>query len=68
MLLETAIEIVLPFVQVRLADVRIVPILLSWSDWPPTRELSHAMGGEVSAREGANGGTRFEVRMPRRTA
>ncbi|HUS28350.1 MAG TPA: HAMP domain-containing sensor histidine kinase [Kofleriaceae bacterium] len=30
------------------------------------RELSRAMGGEVSANEGANGGTRFEVRLPRR--
>jgi signal transduction histidine kinase len=32
------------------------------------RELSRAMGGEVSAVEGATGGTRFEVRLPRSVA
>jgi signal transduction histidine kinase len=32
------------------------------------RELSRAMGGDVSANEGANGGTRFVVRLPRSRA
>jgi signal transduction histidine kinase len=32
------------------------------------RELSRAMGGEVCAVAGANGGTRFEVRLPRRVS
>lgn len=48
---ETAIEIVLPFLQVRRADVRIVPILLSWSDWPPTRELAHAIAATIADRD-----------------
>lgn len=32
------------------------------------RELSQAMGGQVAVRAGDEGGTRFEVRLPRRDA
>jgi AmmeMemoRadiSam system protein B len=47
---ETALEVVLPFLQVRRADVRIVPILLAWSTWEPVRALAHAIAGAIAGR------------------
>ena len=48
---ETAIEVVLPFLQVRHPEVTIVPILLDWNDWEPARTLAHAIAGAIGDRE-----------------
>ena len=48
---ETALEVVLPFLQVRRPDVRIVPILLAWSAWEPVQALAHAIYAAVGERD-----------------
>jgi hypothetical protein len=48
---ETAIEVVLPFLQVRNPDVSIVPILLDWSEWAPVRTLAHAIAAAIGDRD-----------------
>jgi hypothetical protein len=48
---EVAIEMVLPFLQVRRPDVRIVPILLTWTDWAPVQRLAAAIAGVIGDRE-----------------
>jgi AmmeMemoRadiSam system protein B len=40
---EHAVEVELPFLQVRRADVRIVPLVLAWDAWEDCRELGEAL-------------------------
>lgn len=40
---EHAVEVQLPFLMARCPDVRVVPIVLGWSDWPRTRALGEAL-------------------------
>src|SRR5207245_973000 len=40
---EHAVEVELPFLQVRRADVRIVPLVLAWDAWDRCRELGEAL-------------------------
>ncbi len=44
---EHAVEVELPFLLARRPDVRIVPIILAWSDWPRTRKLGEALAALV---------------------
>ena len=48
---EVAIEMVLPFLQVRRPDVRIVPILLTWSEWEPVQRLAGLIAGAIAERD-----------------
>jgi MEMO1 family protein len=48
---EVAIEVVLPFLQVRQPDVRVVPILLTWHDWPPVQRLARAIAHAIAGRD-----------------
>jgi AmmeMemoRadiSam system protein B len=47
---EHAIEVVLPFLQLRNAEARLVPIVLGWSDWERTRLLAAAIAGLLRER------------------
>jgi len=40
---EHSIEVQLPFLLARRPDVRVVPIVLGWTDWPRTRQLGEAL-------------------------
>ena len=40
---EHAIEVVLPFLQMRNPRVQLVPIILRWNDWPRTQALAAAI-------------------------
>jgi AmmeMemoRadiSam system protein B len=40
---EHAVEVELPFLQVRRPDVRIVPLVLAWDAWEPCRALGAAL-------------------------
>ena len=40
---EHAVEVLLPFLQLRNPDVRIVPIVIGWVDWPRTARLARAI-------------------------
>ncbi len=42
---EHAVEVELPFLQIRRADVRIVPLVLAWDAWEGCRELGEALAG-----------------------
>ena len=44
---EHAVEVELPFLLARRPDVRIVPVVLAWSDWPRTRKLGEALAEVV---------------------
>ncbi len=44
---EHAIEVELPFLQTLRPDVRIVPLLLAWDDWPEARTLGEALAATV---------------------
>jgi hypothetical protein len=44
---EHAIEVELPFLQVRRPDVAIVPLVLAWDDWESARGLGEALAGVV---------------------
>ncbi len=44
---EHAVEVELPFLQVRRADVRIVPLILAWDVWDRCRELGETLGALV---------------------
>lgn len=46
---EHAIEVELPFLQMRRADVRIVPLVLSWDAWAPARGLGDILARLVQA-------------------
>jgi len=45
---EHAVEVELPFLLARRADVRIVPLVLAWDDWDRCRSLGSALAGVVS--------------------
>ena len=49
---EHAIEVELPFLQARRPDVRIVPVVIAWSDWPRTERLAEALADVVRALDG----------------
>jgi AmmeMemoRadiSam system protein B len=44
---EHSVEVQIPFLQARRADVRIVPLVLAWDAWEGCRELGFALGGLV---------------------
>ncbi len=44
---EHAVELQLPFLQVRRRDVAIVPLVLAWDDWDQARALGEALAGVV---------------------
>ena len=44
---EHAVEVELPFLQVRRRDVAIVPLILAWDDWERARQLGEAIGQVV---------------------
>lgn len=44
---EHAVEVELPFLLARRPDVRVVPVVLGWSDWPRTRALGEALARVV---------------------
>lgn len=46
---EHAVEVLLPFLQVLNPGVRIVPILLGWTDWERTRLLARDIADALSA-------------------
>ena len=46
---EHAVEVQLPFLQVRRSDVAIVPLVLAWDDWERARELGEAIARVVRA-------------------
>lgn len=46
---EHAIEVQLPFLQVRRSDVRIVPVVLAWATWTECRALGLALAQLVAA-------------------
>ncbi len=48
---EHAVEVELPFLLARRPDVRVVPIVLAWSDWPSCRRLGEALAA-VARRAG----------------
>jgi len=49
---EHAIEVELPFLLARRPDVRIVPIVIAWSDWPRTKRLGEALAEVVRTSDG----------------
>lgn len=44
---EHAVEVHLPFLQLRRPDTAIVPLVLAWDGWDPARELGEALAGLV---------------------
>ena len=44
---EHAVEVELPFLQIRRADVRIVPLVLAWDAWEGCRGLGETLAGLV---------------------
>ena len=46
---EHAIEVELPFLQMRRADVRIVPLVIAWDAWQPARALGDILARLVKA-------------------
>jgi len=44
---EHSVEVQLPFLLARRPDVRVVPIVLGWTDWPRTRQLGEALAAVV---------------------
>jgi AmmeMemoRadiSam system protein B len=48
---EPGIEVVLPFVQMRNADARVVPIIVGWSDWERTARLAQAIHDAIGGRD-----------------
>jgi len=48
---EESVEALLPLLQLRNPDVRIVPLLLSWGDWERTALLARAIAGACAGRD-----------------
>jgi AmmeMemoRadiSam system protein B len=48
---EHAVEVVLPFLQMRNQAVRIVPLVLGWADWERTRQLAQAIHDVIGDRD-----------------
>ena len=53
---EHAVEVELPFLLARRPDVRVVPVVLAWHDWPRTRALGEALARVVCQAAGKGGG------------
>ncbi len=49
---EHAVEVELPFLLARRPDVRVVPIVLAWSDWPSCRRLGEGLAAAVHRAAG----------------
>ncbi|MGD8277140.1 MAG: AmmeMemoRadiSam system protein B [Gemmatimonadota bacterium] len=49
---EHAIEVELPFLQVRTPGVRVVPLVLAFEDWPRCRSLGRALAAAVTGADG----------------
>jgi MEMO1 family protein len=47
---EHSIEVLLPFLQMRNPGVRVVPIVLGWSEWEPTGRLAQAIHDVIADR------------------
>jgi len=47
---EHSVEVHLPFLQTRRPDVRVVPVVLGWSDWPRSSALAAALARVVAGR------------------
>jgi AmmeMemoRadiSam system protein B len=47
---EHAVEVLLPFLQMRNEAVRVVPVVLGWGDWERTRRLAHAIHDVIADR------------------
>jgi MEMO1 family protein len=47
---EHAVEVLLPFLQMRNAATRVVPVVLGWSDWERTRALAGAIHDVIAGR------------------
>ncbi len=45
---EHAVEVVLPFLQVRAPETRIVPLVIAWTDWPRSHALASALASVLS--------------------
>ena len=48
---EHGIEVLLPFLQMRNRDVRIVPIVIAWRDWARSRALAAALVDAIGDRD-----------------
>jgi AmmeMemoRadiSam system protein B len=48
---EPGIEVVLPFLQMRNSETRIVPIIVGWSDWERTARLASAIHEAIGRRD-----------------
>lgn len=48
---EHAVEVIVPFLQVRNPEVRLVPIVLGWDDWDRTSRLATAIAGAIGERD-----------------
>ena len=48
---EHAVEVLLPFLQLRRGDVRIVPVVLAWETWEPAIALGQALHRAIGDRE-----------------
>ena len=48
---EHSIEVLLPFLQVRNPDVRIVPLLVGWADWARTSRLARVVADALAAAD-----------------
>ena len=49
---EHAVEVELPFLLARRPDVRVVPVVLAWHDWPRSRALGEALAHVVCQAAG----------------
>jgi AmmeMemoRadiSam system protein B len=47
---EHGVEVLLPFLQMRNAAVRVVPLVLGWDDWERTRRLAQAIHDVIADR------------------
>ena len=48
---EHGVEVLLPFLQMRNENVRVVPLVLGWDDWERTRQLAHAIHDLIAKRD-----------------
>ncbi len=48
---EHSLEVILPFLQMRRPDVKIVPIVIAWSEWEESRVLAEAIAAVVGDRD-----------------
>jgi AmmeMemoRadiSam system protein B len=48
---EHGVEVLLPFLQMRNESLRVVPLVLGWSDWERTRRLARAIHDVIGDRD-----------------